>query len=246
MTDKGIGFSRTIKLPWLNAAASLRHQINSLPELRAGLETVLLPELSGVDARRKTIDVLTGVWHKSAQVSPSLHAQALNMFAESANDQERLFVHYGLTLLYYPFFRHCSATLGRFARNGETPTRQMVKNKIAADLGHFGALDRSVERVIASLTDWGILNHIPETRAYLATPNKLIASDKAFESWLLACALKGQNQSQILFGDLIQSPFLFPFKFTLAIDHLRVDPRFNVQRQGEWDMLSLIENEKPV
>ena len=239
MPDKGIGFSRTIKLPWLNAAATLRRQTDDMAELRAGLEPVLMSELSGLDARRKTLDVLVGIWHKTAQVNPALHAESLDLYSQTAGEHDRLFLHYGLTLLYYPFFRHCAATLGRFVRNGETPTRQMVKTKIAAELGHFGALDRSVERIIASLTDWGILIHIPETRAYQPAPNKLSASSKHLETWLLACALTGLTQNQILFNDLLQSPALFPFKFSIAVDHLRVDSRFHIQRQGEWEMVSL-------
>jgi hypothetical protein len=213
-----------------------------MAELRAGLEPVLMSELSGVDARRKTLDILVSIWHKTAQVSPSLHAESLNLVSQTANDDERIFLHYGLTLLYYPFFRHCAATIGRFARNGETPTRQMVKNKIAAELGHFGALDRSVERIIASLTDWGILVNLSNTREYQPSLNKLTTSDKRFETWLLACALQGHSQPQIMFADLIQAPFLFPFKFTLGIDHLRANQHFAFQRQGEWEMVSLEKN----
>ncbi len=245
MSDKGIGFSRTIKLPWLNAAANFRRQTEDMAELRAALEPVLMPELSGLDARRKTLDVLVGIWHKTARVNPALHTEALDLYSHTVGDRDRLFLHYGLTLLYYPFFRHCAATLERFVRNGENPTRQMVKTKIATELGHFGALDRSVERIIASLTDWSILVNIPDTRAYQPSQNKLGASSKEFETWLLACALAGYEHKQILFNDLVQSPVLFPFKLTVSIDHLRADMRFSTQRQGEWEMVGLASEYQP-
>ena len=63
--DKGIGFNRTITQKWLNVAANLRSQTDDLQSIRQGLEDVLLQDMHGVDARRKTIDVLVNIWLKS-------------------------------------------------------------------------------------------------------------------------------------------------------------------------------------
>ncbi|MGA2491311.1 MAG: hypothetical protein ABSF99_14185, partial [Anaerolineales bacterium] len=136
---KGIGFNRTITFKWLNAAANLRSQTADLATIRQGLELVLLDDMKGVEARRKTIDVLVNIWLKSGSVSPSLYKSALDLLPE-ISEPKRVWLHYGLILIYYPFFRQCTAIIGQIARVRDTFTRQMVKERLAGEMGHFGDL----------------------------------------------------------------------------------------------------------
>ena len=41
------------------------------------------------------------------------------------------------------------------------------------------------------------------------------------------------------FSDSIRMPELFPFRFTVTLDDLKDHGRFEIQRQGMWDMVSL-------
>jgi hypothetical protein len=92
---------------------------------------------------------------------------------------ERIWLHYGLTLLYYTFFRQNAAIVGQFARMGEPVTRQAVKSRLAKEISHLGSLNRAAEQVIASLVDWGALSQ-------LKTFN---TSNNDLQTWLLLCAL---------------------------------------------------------
>lgn len=62
---KGIGFDRTIHLAWLDAAVAYRLETDDPAILRQRLEPVVGAHLTGVDARRKTIDILLRLWSKS-------------------------------------------------------------------------------------------------------------------------------------------------------------------------------------
>ena len=126
--DKGIGFNRTIKLKWLNAAANLRSQTDDPGALREELEEILLQDMSGVEARRKTIDVLVNIWLKSADISRTLNTKALELLPE-VSEPQRIWLHYGLTLIYYPFFRQCTALIGQVSRVQDSITRQLIKNR---------------------------------------------------------------------------------------------------------------------
>jgi hypothetical protein len=238
--NKGIGFNRTIFLPWLNAAAAFCGETDDPAEMRARLEAVVGQDLEGVDARRKTIDILINIWLKSAGVAPALHAEAVSRFQATQALGDRLWLHYGLVLVYYPFFRECVAIIGQFSRHEGTITNRMVKQRLVAERGHLGSLDRSEERVVASLRNWGILTETARRHVYAPQRQALTASDTDLEAWLLACALRAHPAEELPFADLLHLPELFSFRFSLTVDHLRAHPWFGVHRQGAgWDMVSL-------
>jgi hypothetical protein len=235
--DKGIGFNRTITLKWLNAAANLRSYTDNLQSIRQGLEDVLLQDMHGVDARRKTIDVLVNIWLKSEVVSPYLHKKALELLPE-VSEPQRVWLHYGLTLVYYPFFRQCTALIGQVSRVQDSITRQLVKNRLAGDLGHFGSLNRSAERVMASLLDWGILSDLGNNE-YKPEVSKLEININEVEEWVLSCALFSHPAEELPFSDLLNLPELFPFLFSITLDDFRNRKQFSIQRQGGWEMVRL-------
>jgi hypothetical protein len=235
--DKGIGFNRTLTLKWLNAAANLRSQTEDPASIRQGLEIMLLEDMKGVEARRKTIDILVNVWVKSSSLSPILYQKALDLLPEISEPQ-RVWLHYGLILIYYPFFRQCTAIIGQIARVHETFTRQMVKERLAGEMGHFGDLNRAAERLMASLEDWNILVQQNKNENRLVQP-PLIIEQTGVQAWLLACALFSHPAEELPFADLINLPELFPFRFSITLDDLRRNGQFIIQRQGGWEMVRL-------
>jgi len=240
--DKGIGFSRNLLLPWLDAAAAFRTETDDPTQIRERLESILRLDLSGVDARRKTIDVLLGVWHKSAEVAPSLHAEALQLFQATAEPDDRLWPHWGLMLVYYSLFRECAAMIGQMGRRDDLVTTSALKQRMAGSRVQLGALKRSVERIVSSMRSWGVLVDSSQRFAYATKNQALGASSKDLEKWLLACALKAHPAEELPFADLVRLPELFPFRFTVTVDELRQDCRFAVQRQGSgWDAVRVVE-----
>lgn len=235
--NKGIGFNRTITLKWLNAAANLRSQTDDLASIRLGLEKVLIDDMQGLVARRKTIDELVNIWLKSNSISPSLYKAALDLLPEISEPQ-RVWLHYGLILIYFPFFRQCTAIIGQISRVHETFTRQMVKERLAGEMGHFGDLNRSAERLMASLVDWNILVRHNKNENRLVVP-PLTIEQSGVQSWLLACALFAHPAEELPFADLINLPELFPFRFSITLDDLRRNNQFIIQRQGGWEMVRL-------
>ncbi len=229
--DKGIGFSRTVTLDWLDVTASLCVQNMEPLEIRQHLAETISGTVYGKDAQRKTIDVLSAIWVKTEKSAPQIRQQALAIFPTLSSSEERLWLHYGMTLVCYPFFRKCVAAIGQVSRTDELITRKMIKDRIAGDYGHLGGLDRSVERVLASLTNWGALANTDQNDKYQISSRKF-QSTEIMQSWLLSCALFSHPSEAIPFDDLVHLPELYPFKFTIGVDNLRRDSRFEVQRQG--------------
>lgn len=242
--DKGIGFSRTILLDWLDVTASMCVQKMEPLGIRQRLADTISGTVTGTDAQRKTIDVLSAIWVKTEKTAPSLRQEALALFPTLSTSEERLWLHYGMTLVCYPIFRKVAAAIGQISRTEEIITRKMIKDRIAGEYGHLGALDRSVERIIASLTNWGALANTEQKQNYRILLHNF-ASSENLQSWLLSCALQAHPSDAIPFDDLVHLPELYPFRITLGVDNLRKDGRFEVQRQGGGlEMVRMIETIK--
>jgi len=229
--DKGIGFSRTILLDWLDVTASMCVQKMEPLGIRQRLADTISGTVTGTDAQRKTIDVLSAIWVKTEKTAPSLRQEALALFPTLSTSEERLWLHYGMTLVCYPIFRKVTAAIGKISRTEEIITRKMIKDRIAGEYGHLGALDRSVERIIASLTNWGALSVTDEIQNYKIVLRRF-SSTENLQLWLLGSALYAHPSDGIPFDDLVYLPEIYPFKLTVGVESLRRNRRFEVQRQG--------------
>lgn len=230
--DKGLGFIRTIQLDWLDAAAAFATTTDDVQALRTSLEPIVGQTLKGETAVRKTIDVLVAIWYKSREGAPDLYEQALQFMRTTQAPADRLWLHYGLATLYYPFFRHCAAAIGQLGQLEDEITRRMVVDRLTADLGALGSLERSAQRVMASLQDWGVLLPGSTRSTYIPAYRSCTTDSADLEAWLLACRLRAEEDRAFPFADLIRLPELYPFKFTLTAGQLRRYPGFEVQRLG--------------
>src|SRR6266511_2953527 len=113
--DKGIGFRRNIHLSWLDATAKFLLETDNSAELRDRLDRVVGEMISSRENRRMAIDILINIWVGNGERHPKLRAEALNLFANADTSSDRIWMHYGLTMLYYDFFRLGADILGRMS-----------------------------------------------------------------------------------------------------------------------------------
>ena len=240
--DKNIGFRRNIYLSWLDAAAAYAAETPDPAELRARLDPVVAQQIASPKTRRIALDILVNIWGKSAQQYPMLYGSATALFASATQVDDRIWLHYGMTLLVYDFFRLTTATVGQISRYQETLTPKEVKQKLIAELGQLGSLDKAAERVLFSLRNWGILAETEQRYVYRPLRRHFGASTPDLETWLLAVALTAHPAGELPFEDLLRLPELFPFRFSANADLLRRSGWFEVHRQGSgWDMVALAE-----
>jgi hypothetical protein len=102
--DKNIGFRRNIYLNWMDAAAAYCIETPDPAELRARLDPVVAQQIASPKTRRIALDILVTIWGKSVQVHPALHTDAVALFTSSSTVSDRVWLHYGMTLLIYGFF----------------------------------------------------------------------------------------------------------------------------------------------
>ncbi len=165
----------------------------------------------------------------------------MRRFPSVAGSSDRVWLHYGLTLVAYPFFRDAAAAIGQVARFGDPVLTGVIKQRLAATRGEMGSIDKATERVVFSLRDWGLLVDADRRSTYRPVEPRLSVEDRDVESWLLACVLHAHPAEEIPFADLIRLPETFPFRLAVGLDDIRRSPHLAVQRQGSgWDMVRAI------
>jgi len=230
--DKDIGFNRNIKLDWLNATASFYAETNDPTEIRERLEGVLAQDRSGVVAIRKSIDILINIWYKNKEEYPYLVEFAIKHYKETFHPSDRLWLHFGLTSLYYSFFRETASVIGKLSKRGIPISKNEITKDLIATRGHLGSMDRVPQYILSTLKDWGLLVETNQAYKYRAIFRELETDSLELQSWLLQCAFIGKNVEQIPYEDLIRLPELFPFNFNVGLDFLRKNTPFSVYRGG--------------
>lgn len=238
--NKNIGFRRNIYLNWMDATAAFCLETTDLAELRERLDPVVAQQVASQENRRMAIDILINIWAKSAEKYPALRAKAVSLFDRTANVDDRIWLHYGMTLLVYDFFRLGVTIIGQLSRYQETVTPKNVKQRMIAELGQLGALEKATDRILFSLRNWGVLEETAQRHAYRPRRGNLAASSTALEEWMLAVVLTAHPDDELPFADLLRLPELFPFQLTVGMDQLRQSGYFDLYRQGSgWDTVAL-------
>ena len=238
--DKQIGFRRNIYLAWMDAAAAFSAETTDPLELRARLQPIVGAEVASVTNRRAAIDILVNIWAKSRESHPTLRDEAVALYSRTTTAADRLWLHYGMTLVAYDFFRLGAIVVGQLSRYKDAITAREVKQRLLQEMGALGALEYAGDRVVFSLRNWGVLVESDQRHAYTPLRQHFSASTPALERWMLAVALTAHPAQQLPFSDLLRLSELFPFRFQVSADDVRSDPRFAVHRQGVgWEMVAL-------
>lgn len=244
--NKGIGFRRNIYRSWLDATAAFAAECDDAAIVRARLDPIVAEQIASKENRRMALDILLNIWMKTSENHAALRNEAVALFRESETPDDRLWLHYGLTMLYYSFFRQGAAAIGQMSDYADVITPKDIKKRLTAELGQLGALEKATERIIFSLRDWGILEATRQRYVYAPRKRAYATRNPHVEMWLLAVALTAHPAEQVPFVDLIRLPELFPFQFTVRIQDIRQSPHFEVNRQGlNWDMVSIRRGSPP-
>ncbi len=237
---KGIGFTQHVTLDWLDAAASYAASEGGQGAIRKKLENIIGQQLTSTVSARRTVDVLLHIWVKSAERAPRLHREAVQHYQQIDLVPDRTWLHYGLSLAAYPFFHSVVSWIGRETRLSDEPfSPATITRRIMAERGQLGSIGRAVGQVLLSLSNWGFLLAGGKRHTYIAQYKTFTTHSAALQAWLLACALYSSSNQEMAVHDLIGSPCLFPFQFTINANDLR-RLGFRVQRQGlNLDMVSL-------
>lgn len=227
-----IGFDRRIDIEWLDAAAGRIAAGHSPADVREFLWG-LLDGLVGGDtvhsARGKTLTVLMRIWVTVPPTAEPLRAAAIRRIC-LASSEERLAIHWTMSVACYPFFADVAAHVGKLlALNGHANLSQIVR-RMTERWGDRSTLPRAVQRVLRSMVQWGALREGAENGIFVPA-RRIVLSEGPAE--LIVQAVLISHGGGMELTQATSHSALFPFDVRLNASSARKSNQLRVLRQGD-------------
>lgn len=239
--SKKVGFDRAIKPGWMDITADLAMQGYWPEDINRKLEELLMDQIEGKEARRKTRTVLLAVWVKTRDDLLALRSDAFELL-RSIPSRSRIAVHWGMSMAVHPFFGHVAAVIGRlFSLQGMASTSE-IQRRVRETYGERQTVSRSVRSLLLNFSYWGVLTNTTERSIHTPSP-KVNIDEPRLIAWLVEAFLYASDSSSGTIDSILKSPNLFPFALgNISSRDLSLSGRLHVVRHGldeELVMLSV-------
>ncbi len=226
--SRRIGFDRYIKLEWLDTMAGVVKKESDIDNIRREMHSYLEKEFPLYVARRKTITVLTRIWYKVPKDHFDIRDRGLELLPH-LDQKDRIWIHYGLTLLAYPFVRDIATSLSRCFSLNDCCSIPEITRKMEESWGYRTTLKRALDRVLQSFGYWDII--VKDEKKGKITPKRRFASaNKDLNLWLLEALLLAENNHSIPMDQINKIPSGFPFKLLLNYTEIIESNRFSANQ----------------
>lgn len=226
MSHKGnapIGFDRKINLEWLDAAAEQLAAGIAASDARRLLWNMLDGLVSGNavnSARGKTLTVMMRIWVTVPPAAALLRNSALEPFPAAMPD-DRLALHWAMTVASYPFFFDVATNVGKLlVLNGQASLSQVTR-RMMETWGDRTTVPRAVQRAVRSMVQWGALQESRKPGSFTSSTRRIKIAD-GIACLLVQATLIGQGHGMAL-AQAIGQPALFPFDVHLNSTTLRTN-----------------------
>ena len=212
--QKQIGFSQRIRLEWLEQTANLALSGVDRDAAYRALQTLLQNQLS-VDGnakrgnREKAITILMKVWITVPKGLEPFRDEGLSLLRSLPKD-DRIAIHWGMSMAAYPFWGTVAETTGRLLRLQDNAVAAQVQRRVRELLGERETVSRAARRVLRSYLDWGVLRETEQKGTYEQGTLRVVDDPKAV-TWLISAALMASGVNSAPLAAVIQGPALFPF-----------------------------------
>jgi len=234
-----VGFDRFIALDWANYALELSAHPDSETDKVSQLKSWLAIRVSGKDAARKTANVLTRLWFDSNLDTLYFRNEALELRLDAPKSEFVVF-QWGMALLTFPFFYETCTQAGRLLALQSKLARREVQVRMAEKYSNQGTVPRSVDRVLQSLVDWGVLERLSIQELGLKQHK---SSEVLLKKWLLECVVFSAPNKRIPLQGFYKMPVLFPFEYNGDIGQIvNSSSKLKIERDGNnseyivWDI----------
>src|SRR2546423_1332249 len=185
--------------------------------------------LTRTESRAKASGIVLRIWSGVGPQHVALRNRAVALLPRISG-QERIWLHWGMAALAYPFFRDLAEVVGRLLALQDDFTTVQVQARMLTAWGDRTTTKEAVQKLITSLVDWEVLRSTKQGHFLLA--RKLTTDVTDLQLWLLEALLRASAADEIESHQLLRLPESFPFKFTASLGDLRKSECFSIHRQG--------------
>lgn len=233
-----VGMSQKIKRAWLDALLDRLVKTTDEAELRTFLDKHLKDDLPGKESRAKSAGIILRIWSGIPPERVALRDRAVAMLPRITG-QERIWLHWGMAALAYPFFRDAAEVVGRLLALQDDFTTTQVQGRMLTTWGDRATSKEAAQKIITTLVDWEVLRST-KAKGHFLLARKMTASIPDLQLWLLEALLGASTADEIEAQQLLRLPETFPFTISVGVSDLRRHEGFNIHRQGlDMDMVAL-------
>jgi hypothetical protein len=235
---KVVGIDRKIKRAWLDKVLDRLAQTTEEADLRAFLDRTLKEELPGKESRAKSVGIILRIWSGVPKERIALRDRAVALLARISG-QERIWLHWGMTALAYPFFRDTTEVVGRLLGLQDDFTTAQVQGRLLTGWGDRATSKEAAQKLLNTLVDWEVLRST-KTKGKFLLARKMTTAVPELQLWLLEALLGASAADEIEAQQLLRLPESFPFTLSIGVADLRKHEGFDIHRQGlDMDMVAL-------
>lgn len=203
-----IGFDRYIERAWLEQIAQWVAKEKNRDELHEFVDDYLAPFINGSTSLRKTKNVLFGVWVNTSDENELFKQQAID-FLKDCSDDERLAIHWSLSIASYPFFASLVRLIGRLLKlQGDISSKELIRRSVELH-GDTESVRRATARLLQSLGQWGVL--IPKSDGLFHMAPKIHLTSSELVTTCLSANLCHKIDGRSSLRELVSDPAWFPF-----------------------------------
>lgn len=225
---KVVGFDQKILLHQLDFIVREMPRTEKKDELYDKVGEFLTADIGGERSRTQARTIIFKIWYLVNDEHKELQKQAIELF-DKVTSEERVVLHWGLTILAYPFFRDVVNEMGVLFKLQDEVSSDQISRKVKALYGDRRRVEVSVSAVLTSLRSWGVV--VSEKRNMQRSAIKTAICTPELKDWLAEVLIHALGANVIPIEQFRNHPILFPFKLEISSDELNKE-RFIVIRQG--------------
>ncbi|WP_075981265.1 hypothetical protein [Bacillus massilinigeriensis] len=225
---KPVGFDQKVMLHHLDCAANETRKLTR-KEMYEALDFYLRDDIKGAKSRKNAITMLMKIWYLIQDDQMELRNRVLKEFPEYSRE-ERLLLHWGMTLLAYPFFKDVVLEMGKLFRLQDEVPSMVVGKKIKELYGDRRRVEVATSAVLMSIRQWGAVEML-KNRSY-QLPRKVQITNPDLIPFIAEIVLRTSEVHAIPLELIHNHPLFFPFGFDVSATALKNSPALRVDRQG--------------
>ncbi|GAB4276140.1 MAG: hypothetical protein Kow0056_06420 [Coriobacteriia bacterium] len=210
-----VGLDRPVRLYWMERTVTLLQSGLDDSEIKRTLQAEMEPYFqSDANTSRgsldKTITVLMRIWVRTPQPVTGLRGRAVELLPNLA-EEERIAVHWGMTMAVYPFWGSVALSAGRLLRLQGRASARQVQLRLREQYGQRETVSRRARYVLRSYHDWGVLRESGKRGVYVQGSVLPVARED-LTAWLVEALLLSVPDGRASWSSIKSSQRLFPFR----------------------------------
>ncbi len=224
---KPVGFCQKIKLDHLDYIAN-KARNTERKKMYKILGEYLLSDIQGVRSRTQAITMLMKIWFLVDEEHEDLRNRASDILM-SCTPQEKVILHWGMTMLAYPFFKDVAYEVGKLFKLQNEVSSHNIGRKMKALYGDRRRVEVARTAVLLSMKEWGVIQPIKPSIYTLAEKREVVSQE--LKLWLAEVIVRVSEYSSMPIDMVVSAPNIFPFNFSLNIREMD-ESSLSVNRQG--------------